>query len=624
MDTTLTDPLVGRVLDRRYRVEERLARGGMATVYLATDTRLDRRVAVKVMHPAYAADPEFVNRFIREARAAAGLSHPNVVNVFDQGADGDAVFLVMEYVAGRTLRDLLRERGQLSPAQALSVLEPVLAALEAAHTAGIVHRDIKPENVLLATNGRIKVADFGLARAVEAATVAASSGLLIGTVAYLAPEHFTGEPVDARSDVYAAGIVLFEMLVGGPPFAADSPMAVAFRHVHEDVPAPSTRVAGLPEPLDDLVARATARTPADRYPDARAFLTDVRRTRPGLPPDPPGDDLAGATWPLHDTKILGSAGGYPMLMTRPDPAGPATVPGPPTAQQTPRRRRWGRWASALVLVATLLAGAAGWWFAAGRFVPAPGVLDANPAAATQMLARAGLHPHWLAPRFNPTVVAGRVAYENPAPGGRVVRGGVVTLALSKGPEVHRLPDLAGQTLAAASAVLARDHVRRTVVPAWSDTVVAGLVISTNPVPGTMLHPGDLVTVAVSRGRQPITVPSVVGVPLPQATTMLSQAGFSVTTTTAYSNTVPQGSVIAQNPKAGVTALHGSSIRLTVSKGPRLVAVPNVTGLRVSDARRQLTADGFQVQVYGFGTVVGQSPGAGARVPPGTTISIAAL
>ncbi|MEV4189109.1 protein kinase, partial [Streptosporangium canum] len=257
MDTTLTDPLVGKLLDGRYRVESRIARGGMATVYLALDIRLDRTVAVKVMHRSLAEDPSFVRRFIGEAKSVASLSHPNVVHVFDQGTDGDNVYLSMEYVPGRTLRDVLRARGRLPAREALEVMIPVLAALGAAHQAGLVHRDVKPENVLLSDDGRVKVVDFGLARAIEA-TNQTRTGVMIGTIGYMSPEQVTSGATDARSDVYSAGIMLFELLTGRQPYEGDTPMSVAYRHVHDTVPVPSALLPGTPPLLDTLVAQATA------------------------------------------------------------------------------------------------------------------------------------------------------------------------------------------------------------------------------------------------------------------------------------------------------------------------------------------------------------------------------
>src|SRR5919206_2030600 len=269
--TAGADPLIGRVVDGRYAVAARIARGGMATVYLALDRRLHREVALKVMHAHLGDDPQFRARFIREARAAARLSHPGVVAVFDQGEDHGLLYLAMEYLEGRTLRTVLGELGVLTPGEALDVIEPVLDALGAAHAAGIVHRDVKPENVILTDDGRVKVADFGLARA--ASSVASTSGVLMGTAAYLAPELIAHGLADARGDVYAVGVMLFEMLTGRLPFSGDVPLRVAYRHVHEDVPPPSTVVPGLPEPLDVLVTAATARDPRRRPPDAAALLT---------------------------------------------------------------------------------------------------------------------------------------------------------------------------------------------------------------------------------------------------------------------------------------------------------------------------------------------------------------
>src|SRR4051812_26974363 len=295
MDATLSDPLVDKLLDGRYAIEARLARGGMASVYLATDVRLERRVAVKVMHAALADDPDFVARFNREARAAAALSHPSVVSVYDQGTDGGHVFLVMEYVGGATLRDVLRDRGKLSPAEAVATMDYVLAALSAAHAAGLVHRDIKPENVLITPDGRVKVADFGLARAVAGTTLTGDDGMLLGTAAYVSPEQVRDGAADARSDVYSAGVLMFEMLTGAVPFTADTPLSVAYKHLSDDVPAPSARAGGVPRELDTIVQTATAREPAARYADGRAMhaaLTSAREALGlhGVVPAPPGDN----------------------------------------------------------------------------------------------------------------------------------------------------------------------------------------------------------------------------------------------------------------------------------------------------------------------------------------------
>ena len=282
-EVDLGDPLVGLLLEGRYRLEERLARGGLSTVYVATDLRRHATVAVKVMAQHLVHDASFVDRFTREARAAAMLSHPNVVSVSDQGSDQGLVYLVMELVRGRTLRDLLAARGRLSVAESFAVLEPVLAGLTAAHRAGIVHRDVKPENVLIGVDGTVKLADFGLARAIVGpGQTRLSGGVLIGTVAYLPPEQLESGLADARSDVYSAGVMLYEMLTGHPPFAGDTPLAVAYQHVHHDVPAPSEEVGGLPRMIDELVARTTRRDPSGRPVDAGAFLAELGHVRTDL------------------------------------------------------------------------------------------------------------------------------------------------------------------------------------------------------------------------------------------------------------------------------------------------------------------------------------------------------
>ena len=396
----MTDPVVGLVLEGRYRLEERLARGGMSTVYAATDLRLHKTVAVKVMADHLAHDPTFVDRFTREARAAAMLSHPNVVGVSDQGSDQGLVFLVMELVRGRTLRDLLTARGRLTVAEAFAVLEPVLSGLTAAHRAGIVHRDIKPENVLIGVDGVVKVADFGLARAVVGTgQTSQTGGVLIGTVAYLSPEQLERGRADARSDIYAAGIVLYEMLTGHPPFGGDTPLAVAYQHVHHDVPPPSAEVPGLPRAVDELVARTTRRDPAGRPLDAGAFLAEMNQVRKGLGiepvPVPTGRSTAGPGHAAPDQPADPAA-----APQRPDDrgAGPpidrhgrtGVLPGhgrrpdderqrPPArgrARPTRRARRTSAgagpgFAVAIILLLAVTIGAIGWWLGSGRWTQVP-------------------------------------------------------------------------------------------------------------------------------------------------------------------------------------------------------------------------------------------------------------
>src|SRR3954466_8745176 len=545
MDTTLSDPLVDRLLDGRYAIEARVARGGMASVYLATDVRLERRVAVKVMHAALAEDPEFVARFNREARAAAGLNHPDIVAVYDQGTDDGHPFLVMEYVPGATLRLPLRGRGRLAPAEALAVMDHVLAALAAAHAAGLVHRDVKPENVLVTPDGRVKVADFGLARAAAGATVTAATGPIIGTAAYLAPEQVRDGTSDARSDVYAAGVMLFELLTGRQPFSGDSAVSVAYRHVNEDVPEPSSVVAGIPGELDALVMAATARDPFDRPSDARALHASLMsvRDRLGLHaavPTPTGDEAApNDTLVVDRTAIAETAAVTPPRQ----PADDA-----PVTTERRRRRRW-PYVVALLLAAVVVAAFAGWYLAVGRYTSTPNVVGLSKAAAVSKLDKAGLKARWLPSVYDDNIDVGLVAEEHPTPGHDLRKGGTVALALSLGKD--HVPNLRNKTVEEATAALQRAQLTvggtKTL---YDDTIRKGRVIRTEPKAGETISPHTAVTLVVSQGPQPIIMPDVTKKPVDQATSILTALGLKVTTTKAFNDKIPENSVISSSPPAG--------------------------------------------------------------------------
>jgi beta-lactam-binding protein with PASTA domain/tRNA A-37 threonylcarbamoyl transferase component Bud32 len=609
MDTTLSDPLIGRLLDGRYRVEAPIAHGGMATVYTALDTRLDRIVALKVMQPSLARDADFVARFHREAKAAARLSHPNVVAVYDQGEDDGHVFLTMEYVEGRTLRDLLRERGRLTPAQALSILEYVVSALAAAHSAGLVHRDVKPENVLLADDGRVKVADFGLARAAASADHTQTTGVLIGTVAYLAPEQVERGVADARSDVYAVGVMLYEMLVGKPPYDGETAWAVASKHVHEDVPPPSASVPGVPKEVDDLVLAATQRDPARRITDGRQLLELVRSARTSAGPD--GADLtivARADTPASaHTQVLGA------------PIG--TQPPAASAPTKPRRRRLGWIIAAVVVVLALVAAGLGYFFAAGRYVHVPNVTGQTTAAATTKLKHEGFTVHTGAPVFS-AVDVGLVAKTSPAADARVHKGADVTIYPSKGIEQYAVPSLKGKTQAQADDALRTLHLVPTFTQDYSTSVKSGYVISTSPPAGRKLRPGSDVLVHVSKGPEPVTIPDETGKPESEAKSVLTGLGLQVVETQAFNDSVPAGNVVSQNPGPG-PAHKGDTVNLTISKGPQ--RVPDVVGMNVNQARRELQSMGFKVDVskpFGFGnTVRAQNPTAGTPAHNGDTVTL---
>ncbi|WP_171990816.1 Stk1 family PASTA domain-containing Ser/Thr kinase [Streptomyces sp. JHA26] len=647
MDTTLQDPLVGQVLDGRYRVEARIAVGGMATVYRAVDTRLDRVLALKVMHPTLATDATFVERFIREAKSVARLDHPNVVQVFDQGAQGAYVYLAMEYVAGCTLRDVLRERGALRPRAALDILEPVLAALGAAHRAGFVHRDMKPENVLIGDDGRVKVADFGLVRAVD--TVTSTTGAVLGTVSYLAPEQIEHGAADPRVDVYACGVVLYEMLTGGKPHDGDSPAQILYKHLHEDVPPPSAAVPGMASALDDLVASATARTPQVRPHDAVALLAEARRARAALSAEQldavPPQALAADHDNAEDrTSVIPRALTVPRpLPVNEDedavPAGEAPADGvhrtsrftaPPPLP--PRRRRPQlRRGPLTVVVAVLLVlgvGTGVWYINSGQFTKVPPLLSKTEAQAEDRLEEAGLDVGTVRHAYSDTVERGTVISTDPEAGTRIRKNDSVSFTISDGPDTVKLPDVQGYKLDRARSLLEDEGLEPGMVTrAFSQDVPKGFVISTDPTTGTEVRAGSAVALVVSKGS-PIDVPDVTGSDLADARAELTDAGLKVRVAAEQvTSEYDKGQVARQTPDAGSRAAEGDTVTLTVSKGPEMIEVPDVTGDSVDDAKRKLEDAGFEVKedrgLLGlFGdTVKDQSVDGGDTAPKGSTIEI---
>jgi serine/threonine-protein kinase len=604
--------------------------------------RLDRVLALKVMHPTLAADSSFVERFIREAKSVARLAHPNVVQVFDQGADGSYVYLAMEYIAGCTLRDVLRERGALQPRAALDILEPVLAALGAAHRAGFVHRDMKPENVLIGDDGRVKVADFGLVRAVD--TVTSTTGAVLGTVSYLAPEQIEHGTADTRVDVYACGVVLYEMLTGAKPYTGDSPAQVLYQHLHEDVPPPSAVVPGMAYPLDELVTTATARNPDIRPADAVALLGQVLEARAGLTADQLDAVPPGALSVAHDnaddrTSVIPRSLSVPRPLpvneddglnrtSRFEQASPfGAAPDPPARRPGARPRRGMLMVvAAIVLVFGLGAGV--WYINSGQFTKVPPVLQKTEQQAEDRLQDAGLEVKQVKHAYSDTVKRGAVISTDPGVGERIRDNDSVTLTVSNGPRTVKVPDLKGFALFKAKDVLKGDGLAAGMVTRdFSDDVAKGFVIGTDPGAGTPRHSGSAIAIIVSKGSR-VDVPEVTGSSVEDATAELEDAGLKVKiAANRVTSDFDKGQVAEQTPGPGGEAARGDTVTLTVSKGPPIVEVPDVVGDSVDDAKRALEDAGFEVDedrgLLGlFGdTVKKQSVEGGDTAPKGSTITI---
>ncbi|MBA0050309.1 Stk1 family PASTA domain-containing Ser/Thr kinase [Streptomyces sp. AJS327] len=626
MDTTLQDPLIGQVLDGRYRVDARIAVGGMATVYRGLDTRLDRELALKVMHPSLASDGVFVERFIREAKSAARLAHHNVVGVFDQGTASGYVYLAMEYISGCTLRDVLRDRGALQPRAALDVLEPVLAALGAAHRAGLVHRDMKPENVLIGDDGRVKVADFGLVRAVDGQT--ANTDSILGTVSYLAPEVIEEGRADPRSDLYACGVMLHEMLTGSKPHSGGTPAQVIYQHLQQDVPAPSVLVPGLPPELDQVVARAAARDPERRPVDAVALLAEVRTARSGLTdteldtfppqakrqrPSNPEDRTTLVTRPRagQGAAVTPLPGAPEAESVEPEDAVPAV--GEPDAESTP----------------------------SGTARPAD--VDTYDMSVRSPLRVESMDDERLNQTFRLSLQqqddgdgsSGGRSRRRPRWALLALAGALLVTLLGTGVwyinsgQFTKTPAVLDKTEAKAKRELEKAGLNVDVETGFSERVKRGHVISTDPAPGERIRNTGTVTLRVSRGPNIVKVPDLTGVPLVNAKRQLADAGLKTgQIQRKFDDQIPRGSVISSEPGAGGKKRPDSAVALTVSKGEP-VDVPDVVGDSEDDAREELTEAGFKVEVAkrrvfsteDEGNVARQSPTEGSVRAEGETVTL---
>jgi serine/threonine-protein kinase len=552
--------------------------GGMATIYEALDTRLDRRVAVKIMHSHLAQDEQFVERFIREAKAAAALSHPNIVSVQDQGWNQSgvpAVFIVMEMVVGHTLREYLTERGSIPIADGIKFLLPVLSALGAAHKLGIVHRDVKPENILVSKEGRIKIADFGLAKgALIGSTMTAESSVILGSVSYLSPEQVSRGIADSRSDVYSAAITAFEIFTGTKPFEGDEPIQIAFMHVNSQVPRISSLVDSVPEALDDLIYRATRVNPDERPRDAQEFHSELLAISHSLNPAGPQLSLE-LDIPIAPMREKSKKRSEKLPSPAPTAKSPETTDQVRARRKVSNRVKRNRWiAAGLALILALT----GWWVLAGpgASVKFPSVVGANVEQANTTLVALGLQTTIVEERFDEEIPKGRVISTEPTAGDSIAPGGLVSLTVSKGAERYTVPSLLKITTEAATNLLAKTPLRiGEITEVFNSKVAKGLIISSTPIAGAQVKRDTIVDLVVSKGVETFNLVSYVGKNGEQALNELTSAGFDVTPTYIYDEVVMPGEVISQKPVAGVALAAGAGVEIFISQGSAFVFIPNV-------------------------------------------------
>jgi serine/threonine-protein kinase len=598
----------------------------MATVYRGTDLRLGRTVALKVLGGVLVNDPDFVDRFTQEARATAALTHPNVVAVHDQGISEGFPFLVMEFVQGRTIREIMAQSGPFTSAHALEIISSVLAGLSSAHDAGFVHRDIKPENVLITHDGHIKVTDFGLARVINDTPVSDSTGaVLLGTMAYLSPEQVQQLAVDQRSDVYSCGILLYEMVTGLVPFTGSSPLEVAYQHVNSSVSAPSSIQPDVPPAVDHLVLAATRKSPTERIQSAREFRDGVVRAISAVP----RAEALTTALPLQNTQVIPTpvrgahraTGAVPLQKPNPG-VGPSGVHRESSTK--PKGRKW----APLLLILALLVGGGTWYQFTGSYEVVPPVSSLTVDEATVILAPLELGVE-VVEEFSEDIPAGVVIRTDPASGENARKGSPVTLIVSKGQERYLIPsDLAGQYPKDATSVLeALTLVISATNEVFDEVIPVGKVVSTDPIGGTSVKRETPVTILVSKGPAPVEVPPIIGTLITDATTTLGAIGLTTETTREDFDDSVAGTILSTDPIPGTTVPKGTIIKVVLSKGPVLVDVPNVVGMDVATATTTLQSAGFQVKVVNKLTVAilnkvySQNPAGGSKAPKGSVITL---
>ena len=627
--------LTGELIDNRYLLQRLIASGGMASIYSALDTRLDRPVAVKIMHAHLANDEAFVSRFIKEAKATAALSHPNIVSIQDQGwnqGGPPAVFIVMELVEGTTLRDLLNESSPLSIEQAFQIINPVLSALSAAHKIGIIHRDIKPENILISRDGRIKVADFGLARNTSMAqTMTAESSVILGSVSYLSPEQVQRGVADSRSDIYAMGILIFEMLTGSKPYDGETPIQIAYRHVNDRIPELVKIKSDIPKNLSDLIFSATSPNPDLRPRDAEELLNSMRQIQVELDPKrrqmsleldiPP---LATKPSKRNKVSVASAFEGLKEKTTQLISANSSITKKAEDSVSTKRRKvsrrvKRNRIIASLILVSVIFGVFR--WFDNDR-IAVPSLVGLSKSEASTVLSQLGLRTEIAEEIFSEDIDKGKIISTKPGGGGKVSPDGVVGLVVSKGQERILLTALKGTTPDIASQKIADLGLSvGEIIENFDSVVEAGFVIGTNPKEQTPVKRGSIVNIIVSKGIEKVSLSSYIGKGGEQALSELTESGFDVEIEYKFSENIFRGQVISQSPEGSNSIEKGSKILLAVSKGPEFVFVPNVLGKSKNSATLDLENLGLRVAIKGSGKVNNISPAIGSKVKQGALITL---
>ena len=627
--------LTGELIDNRYLLQRQIASGGMATIYAGLDTRLDRPVAVKIMHAHLANDEAFVSRFIKEAKATAALSHPNIVSIQDQGwneGGPPAVFLVMELVEGSTLRDYLNENGSLTVEQTLQLITPVLSALSAAHRIGIIHRDIKPENILISKDGRIKVADFGLARNIAMGqTMTAESSVVLGSVSYLSPEQVQRGVADARSDIYAIGIVLFEMLTGDKPYSGETPIQIAYRHVNDRIPNIQTINSAIPASVAELVYEVTAPNPDQRPKDAEELLSKLKEIQAKIDPKRRQMSLELDLPPVVSKKskrgkvsVTSAFGGIKEKTSQLISSKPININKPEDSIRTKKRKvsrrvRRNRIIALFLLLAILFGG---YKVLNANKISVPSLVGMSQSEAKSSLKNLGLSIQVVEEVFSEDVPKGKIIATKPGGGGKVSPAGTVGLIVSKGQERIVIPILNGLTPDIASGKIADLGLSvGQVYESFDMKVAAGFVIGTDPKDGSEVRRKSIVNLIVSKGVEQLSLSSYVGKGGEQALSELNDLGFDVNVKYSFSDNIFKGQVITQTPEKSDLISKGSKIELVISKGSEFVFVPNVLGKNKNDASVDLENLGLKVSVKGSGKVNNITPAIGSKVKQGTVITI---